>query len=210
MSEVDLKSPCLSGLDLVNVTESATLGKLFEALAKTQAEMVSATKDGKNPHFKSSYATQASVNAAARVAHLNGLCIVHRIMPLTEQGEVRLRSMLGHSSGEWMESETVVPVSKKDAQGVGSAITYAKRYATMALLNMASDDDDGEAAVGRTAAPAAVNGLPLELAAQVSACVSIVQLNTLVASISPTLGAQAKAELDKLVTERTRLIRGIK
>jgi len=47
-----------------------------------------------------------------------------------------------HASGEWIRSALYVPVTKKDAQGFGSAITYGRRYSLAAIVGVASDDDD--------------------------------------------------------------------
>ena len=51
-----------------------------------------------------------------------------------------------HESGEWLQSEYLMPIVKKDPQGAGSAITYAKRYALQAMCGIPSEDDDGNLA----------------------------------------------------------------
>jgi hypothetical protein len=61
---------------------------------------------------------------------------------------VDLETLLTHSSGEFISDVLSVPVTKVDAQGVGSAITYARRYALGAIAGIAPEDDDGNAAVG--------------------------------------------------------------
>jgi hypothetical protein len=64
---------------------------------------------------------------------------------------VEVTTILLHESGQWMRATHPVPVSKRDAQGVGSALTYARRQALQAMLVIAAqgEDDDGEGAVGR-------------------------------------------------------------
>lgn len=58
--------------------------------------------------------------------------------------------MLIHSSGQWMRGDLLLPVSKWDAQGIGSAITYARRYSLQGFLNVAAEaDDDANAAAGK-------------------------------------------------------------
>jgi hypothetical protein len=53
-----------------------------------------------------------------------------------------------HKSGQWMSGIISAPVSKQDAQGVGSATTYCRRYALAAAAGLAQEDDDANAAVG--------------------------------------------------------------
>jgi hypothetical protein len=60
-----------------------------------------------------------------------------------------VETILAHSSGEWVSSTLAVPLTKADAQGLGSAITYGRRYALAAIVGVCPADDDGEAAVAR-------------------------------------------------------------
>ena len=57
--------------------------------------------------------------------------------------------MLMHSSGQWIQSEYLLPMDKVTPQGAGAAITYARRYALQALVGIPSVDDDGELAMYR-------------------------------------------------------------
>ena len=119
--------------------------ELNAALAKAQAEMQSAGKDGTNPHFQSQYATLASVWDACRVPLTkNGLAVIQ--LPAMAGNDVVLTTSLRHVSGQSIETVLHVPVPKMDAQGVGSAITYARRYSLAAMVGIAADDDDGNAA----------------------------------------------------------------
>jgi ERF superfamily len=130
---------------------SPTIGKLIEALAKASLEFKPVKKTSKNPFFKSSYADLAEVIDATRegLGH-NGLAVVQPPLYNRISGTVEVITLLAHSSGEWMKSVLEVTMSKQDAQGEGSAITYGRRYAYSATLNVASEeDDDGNAAVSK-------------------------------------------------------------
>jgi hypothetical protein len=125
--------------------------KLNEALAKAQAKLTGAKKDSENPHFRSKYADLASVwEAWQKVGPEHGLSITQTVR-LNEQGTVLLVTTLRHTSGECVGSEFPVLPTKADMQGYGSALTYARRYCLAAMVGVAPEDDDGEAAVGRTA-----------------------------------------------------------
>lgn len=129
--------------------KSATIGALAKALAAAQGELEDAKKDASNPAFKGSkYATLASVRAAlSKVLPKHDLAVVQGFEPSGDDG-VCIVTTLMHSSGEWIRSAIYMPVTKKDAQGFGSACTYGRRYSLAAIVGVASDDDDdGNAAV---------------------------------------------------------------
>lgn len=124
--------------------------KFYEALAKAQGEIEKAKKDTDNPFFKSKYADLSSVwEACRRQLSGNGLAVLQFPDFDAETKSVIVETILTHSSGFEKAFKTRVPVGKNDAQGVGSAITYARRYALMAAIGIAPDDDDGESAQGR-------------------------------------------------------------
>lgn len=130
------------------MNKSETIGALAEALAKAQAEMSFAKKDSENPFFKSKYSDLASCWEACREPLTkNGLAVIQPTS-LSEAGVV-VETTLAHSSGEWISSCLLMPLAKRDAQAVGSAITYGRRYALSAMVGLVSDDDDGEAAMSR-------------------------------------------------------------
>ena len=132
---------------------SDTITALATALAKAQGMIDDATKTGMNPAFRSKYADLAAVRAVVREPlAVNDLAIVQA--PRTVDGAVEVETMLLHKSGEYLAETLRMPVNKWDAQGIGSGITYARRYGIMAILSIASEDDDGNAAVQKTAAPA--------------------------------------------------------
>jgi len=122
--------------------ESEGLNELFTSLAKAQLEMEVAKTDATNPFFKSRYADLASIVKASR-KHLaiNGLSVLQRILP-NGDGNVYLYTRLCHASGQWMESKMKIDPNKKDIQGIGSYITYLKRYNYAAICGVVSDDDD--------------------------------------------------------------------
>jgi hypothetical protein len=131
--------------------KSETIGKLAESLAKAQAGIKSITKDRTNPHFKNRYATlDAILDAVRPTLAAQGLSIVQGASESTQGFNVE--TYLVHSSGEYIANVVAVPVSKQDAQGVGSAMTYGRRYGVSALLALSTDeDDDGEAAAKKPA-----------------------------------------------------------
>lgn len=127
---------------------AVTVPALAAALAKAQAVIEGAIKDSKNPHFGNAYADLASVWAAVRKPLTdNGLAIVQ--MPGKFDGKtITVTTMLVHSSGEWVACDLLMPTDKPSAQAVGSAITYARRYALAAFCGVCPEDDDGNAASG--------------------------------------------------------------
>lgn len=110
--------------------------------------MGGAVKDRQNPHFRSDYATLASVIDAGRASlAANGIACVQGLSTTADGLLVTTRII--HASGEWIEDELCVPLAKRDAQGMGSAATYGRRYALAAMLGIAQVDDDGNAAVAK-------------------------------------------------------------
>lgn len=137
------------------MNKSESIKELATALAKAQGQIKGAVKDSANPFFKSKYADLASVVEAIRSAFAaNGLSYVQSVEP-SDKDEVRVETTILHSSGEWIGCGVLaLPVSKVDAQGYGSALTYARRYSLSAATGVAPEDDDGNAAV--TAKPVPV------------------------------------------------------
>jgi|SRR5215469_5454580 len=134
------------------MNRSEQINELAAALAKAQGAMKPALKDSANPFFKSSYADLASVwHVCQKPLTDNGLSV----SMLTEYGEsdVWLETILMHSSGQWISGKYPIRPIKNDPQGIGSAITYAKRYALAAMVGVVTEDDDGNAASGRETNP---------------------------------------------------------
>lgn len=130
------------------MNKSDSIAALATALATAQTEVENANKNAANPHFRNRYADLAEVlNTVRPVFAKHGLSIMQ--FPSYEAGIVSVETVLTHKSGEWMSGTAGCKVSKDDAQGVGSAITYLRRYSLAAVAGVAQEDDDGEGAVGR-------------------------------------------------------------
>ncbi len=129
-----------------SVRRSASIGALAAAMCKSQAEMKNPTKDAVNPHFKSRYADLAGVLDAVKPAFThNGLSIMQ--FPCELDDKPALTTILAHISGEWIEATIALRPTKPDPQGVGSALTYFRRYMLQSIAGItAEDDDDGNAA----------------------------------------------------------------
>ena len=142
------------------IRSSDSIAKLAAALVKAQAEVQNATKDSKNPHFGSTFASLISVLDAVKPVYAkHGLAIVQ--LPGMEDGHATVDTMLVHESGEWITGTSGAPLQKNDPQGVGSAITYLRRYSLASLAGIGQEDDDGNAASGdRPAARAPEKAAP--------------------------------------------------
>ncbi len=127
---------------------SENLNELAMALSRAQGEITGALKDSANPFFKSKYADLASCWDACRgPLSKNGLALTQ--FPMTEATATYLVTTLLHSSGQWMRSSLLVQPKDDTPQAMGSALTYARRYALTAVVGVAQVDDDGNAASGR-------------------------------------------------------------
>jgi hypothetical protein len=128
---------------------SESITSIAVALHKFHGLMGKVGKDAVNPHFKNKYASLSNI-IEATTPHLNavGLSVIQ--LP-TESG---LETMLMHTSGEYISSVSLTPCKDvSNPQALGSALTYAKRYAYAGLLNLNIDEDDD--AQRATVAPAA-------------------------------------------------------
>jgi len=140
------------------IHQSDTIAKLAAALVQVQATVEGARKDSVNPAFKqgnkvSKYADLASVWEACREQLCaNGLSVVQFPGEMVEN-RMTMTTQLSHESGEWMRGTLSIPLSKVDAQGYGSAVTYARRYALAAVVGVCPEDDDGNAASQRGPQP---------------------------------------------------------
>lgn len=155
------------------ITMSATIGKLAEALSKVQGEMGAAEKNADNPYFKSKYADLATCWGVAREPlSRNGLAVVQTTaqglseteiyVPLMLNGRpvlkdglpvevprkqmvITVNTILMHTSGEWISSSMSMPLAKNDPQGVGTAVSYGRRYGLSAILGIVGKDEDDDA-----------------------------------------------------------------
>lgn len=123
------------------MNKSETIGALSAALAKAQAEMKNPHFDAVNPHFKSKFASLASVQEAVMpVLNRHGLALSQ--WPSAEDGMAGCMNLLSHSSGEWIENACALPLEKVNAHGAGSCITYARRYSMQSIAGVVADEDD--------------------------------------------------------------------
>ena len=121
--------------------------KLAKALVDFRKKVPTVAYDSTNPHFKSRFASLAAIHKAVDpVLAECGLTVSQ--FPVSDENGVGVRTAIIHESGEWFEGQYVLPLQKRDPQGAGSALTYARRYALAATLGIvADDDDDANAAV---------------------------------------------------------------
>jgi len=118
--------------------------ELATAMAKAQAEMAGAKKDSTNPHFKSKYADLASVwDACRKPLTDNGFSVLQYTD--IHEGQTVLVTRLIHASGDYVAGILPLPAGK-NMQELGSALTYARRYGLAAMVGVAPEDDDGNAA----------------------------------------------------------------
>lgn len=137
-----------SNLSVITPLQSSeSCAKLFEALAKAQHLMRPAVMDKINPHFKSKYASLTSVQESYKTPLAeHGLSIIQQVF--SYEDKYYIRTLICHSSGEWMANVLKLIVGRQDMQGLGSAITYARRYAVSSLVGVVdTEDDDANLAV---------------------------------------------------------------
>ncbi len=143
---------------------SDSLVSIAPDLVKAQAGINGVAKDGNNPIFRSKYITLDSILLAVRpVLSQHNLFLTQGIVNVAKDdagvvNSVEVESKLIHSSGEWIASSVVVPVTNNvdrngkamavDAHRVGGSLTYGRRYSLSALLSIGEDDDDGNTASG--------------------------------------------------------------
>lgn len=149
---------------------SDSFGQLAGALCHAQAAMKPALKTSSNPFFKSKYAELASVwEVAQGPLAANGIAVLQPIATTPDGKAVMVTTLLVHSSGEWIASTATWPARAEKnepagPQALGSAATYGRRYGLVSLLNIVTEDDDGERAEGRTEkdAKAALPAIPMK------------------------------------------------
>jgi hypothetical protein len=132
------------------VNKSESIGELAAALAKAQGAMGAAKKGAANPYFKSSYADLADIVAAIKEPlSVNGLAYA-QTTDVSDSWDVSVETMLLHSSGQWISGTLTMKPTKSDPQGIGSCITYARRYGLQAMVGIPAEDDDANAASGNS------------------------------------------------------------
>jgi len=133
------------------------------ALVKAQKGFSPALKTSTNPHYRSKYADlSACIEAVIDSLNANGICLLQNCHEC-EDGVI-VETIFMHESGEFISAGKLhVPAGKKDPQGYGSALTYARRYSLMAACGIAPEDDDGNAASKKASSPvkAALDGVQI-------------------------------------------------
>jgi len=121
--------------------------KISAAFVKAQREFAPALKTATNPHFRSKYvALDGCIEAVIDALNSNGIALMQKSHE-SDNG-VTIETLFIHESGESLSGGLFhVPAVKHDAQGYGSALTYARRYSLMSAAGIAPEDDDGNAAV---------------------------------------------------------------
>lgn len=146
------------------------VNNLVTALARVQVAIVNPKKDTLNPFFNSKYADLASVWDSVR-PHLAANNLVFVQLPSAEGNKVTVTGRLIHASGETLESSISALAKDASPQSIGSAITYLRRYQLSAMMGIAAEDDDGNAATHSDAPnqktakqerPTFANGVPFE------------------------------------------------
>lgn len=131
------------------MNRSEQTNELAAALAAAQAKIRGAVRDSENPYFRSAYADLQSVWEACREPLAsNGLAVVQ--CPARDGDAVSVETTLLHASGQWVSCILSAVPAKQDAQGVGSVISYLRRYSLAAMVGVYQIDDDAEGAVGRS------------------------------------------------------------
>lgn len=135
--------------------KSESIKEITKALSAFQGAVHDARFDSKNPHFKSEYASlEAYLQESRKLLSKNGLAVSQGV-----SGE-KLETILLHISGEFLTFEMPLLFTKQDMQGLGSALTYARRYSLGAILGIGSDkDDDAEGTKGKSTPQEAVEGI---------------------------------------------------
>ena len=130
------------------MNKSESIKQLAAALNKAQSEMSGAKKSSKNPFFKSKYADLKEVIECVKAPFANnGLSFSQ--FPISSDGFAGVETILMHESGEYISNEFTLKCAKNDPQGMGSAITYARRYSLQSVAGVPAEDDDGEGAMKR-------------------------------------------------------------
>ena len=161
--ECDKLKKSLSGLAAQLVEEdnhdswkSDKIDKLAAALAKVQGELEGAKSDSTNPFFNSSYADLHTViKSSFPYLSKHGLSVSQGNEVIA--GAVCVTTTLMHESGQWLRSKIKLPMDKVNAQGVGAACTYGRRYGLSAIVGIAQYDDDANAISGSNPRSAARN-----------------------------------------------------
>jgi len=127
---------------------SQTIKEIVPALIRAQRVIKPIPKKGENPHFRSEYAEYDDVIEEIKKALNENHVWVSHPSHITETGQLVMETIFIHMSGEWVSTELPVINKAGTDQGLGSSITYTKRYSVLSLAAVGTADDDGNAATG--------------------------------------------------------------
>ena len=114
---------------------------IYTALLKAQKAFPNIKKDSANPFFKSKYASlDAILEVVTPILHENDLFIAQ--FPINAENRVGVYTSIYYKDGTKIDGSFTLTLAKDDPQGAGSAITYARRYALVAMLSLNVEDDD--------------------------------------------------------------------
>jgi hypothetical protein len=136
--------------------KSDKIDLLTKALIAAEKEFQPVVKNKQNPHFKSDYADLNATIEATKPSLLKfGLQLLQG--QIFENGEDLMETLLTHESGQWISFKARMRPTKQDPQGMGSAVSYYRRYGQNSVLNVSQEDDDGNhASAGESASHKAV------------------------------------------------------
>lgn len=182
---------------------SETISKIATALVTAQSQMGNASKDAKNPFFKSRFADLNAVREACiPLLTANGVCVLQPTIPVDNKQFVK--TMLLHTSGEFISSLTEIVCAKQnDPQAYGSAVSYARRYGLQALVCIGAEDNDAEAAMGRDSKPTAEKNVFVAKSGNATTNVTVTSI-TPDATLSAPVPTKAKSSWSAPKTEKTK------
>jgi hypothetical protein len=170
---------------------------IAKVLPKAQADMGEVFKTANNPAFKSKYADLAAVvEAVVPALNKHGITL---LQPISFDGDlVHVGTVLLHESGQWIRCVHSIPLSKRDAHGIGSATTYGRRQGLSAMAGVAPEDDDGNAASAKQPANESKPAKPPTLAERAGRLTATLQAVKTKADLERaySLASALRAELD--------------
>jgi hypothetical protein len=185
---------------------SESTKNIAPAVTAASNAITGAKKDGKNPHYKSTYATLSSIiNAANKPLSDNNLSIMQELSEITDNQMIKVTTRLNHTSGEYYELVTPAPLKNKDIHVLMSTFTYCRRNAISAMLNIPVEDDDGNKSHDAKAEKIVVDLEPMLI--KISESMDNDSLEAVAKEIrNAELPTNAKAKLRKAWTEQKSIL----
>ena len=185
---------------------SESTKNIAPAVTAASNAITGAKKDGKNPHYKSTYATLSSIiNAANKPLSDNNLSIMQELSEITDNQMIKVTTRLTHTSGEYYSLVTPAPLKNKDIHVLMSTFTYCRRNAISAMLNIPVEDDDGNKSHDAKAEKLVVNLEPMLI--KISESMDNDSLEAVAKEIrTAELPANAKAKLRKAWAEQKAIL----